>query len=301
MESSGKYTCGGYAAGIIAGITYGLNPLFAKSLLQDGVTVYGMLLWRYILGAIAMALYIRLVGKTLRITSRHVLLLVVLGLMFAGSSTLLFCSYRMIAAGLATTIVYLYPVFTALILVFMGRYPSWQVWLSIVVTLVGVMCMCEPTNGENTHFFLGMVLAALSALSYAGYIVVVNHSRRILELSPETLTFYSILFGTMLFIAIVVGKGIDPMTGMKSVKSVANMVGLAIIPTTISMLAVAISTRNIGSTRTAILGVFEPITAIMVCVAAFSEPLTWRIVIGVAVCFAGVTFMIRRSTPSSKS
>jgi len=34
----------GYAAGIAAGVSYGFNPLFAKPLLDDGVSVYSMLL-----------------------------------------------------------------------------------------------------------------------------------------------------------------------------------------------------------------------------------------------------------------
>ena len=36
----------GFAAGIITGVTYGLNPLFAKPLLQMGVSVDSMLSFR---------------------------------------------------------------------------------------------------------------------------------------------------------------------------------------------------------------------------------------------------------------
>jgi drug/metabolite transporter (DMT)-like permease len=59
----------------------------------------------------------------------------------------------------------------------------------------------------------------------------------------------------------------------------------------ISLLTLAIATRIIGPTRTAILGVFEPITAILIGTLLFLEPITTRMVIGIALCLAAVLFM----------
>ena len=42
----------GYPAGIITGITYGLNPLFAKPLMYDGVSTETILFFRYSIAVI---------------------------------------------------------------------------------------------------------------------------------------------------------------------------------------------------------------------------------------------------------
>jgi len=59
-----------------------------------------------------------------------------------------------------------------------------------------------------------------------------------------------------------------------------------------SLLTLAVSSRYIGPTKTSILGVFEPLTAIMIGTLLFGEPLTLKMGIGVAVCVGAVVFMI---------
>jgi drug/metabolite transporter (DMT)-like permease len=69
-------------------------------------------------------------------------------------------------------------------------------------------------------------------------------------------------------------------------------VGLAILPTIVSTATLAIATRNIGATKASVLGVFEPITAILVGTLVFGEPLTTNIVVGITIAVIAVTFMI---------
>lgn len=40
----------GYSAGIITGITYGLNPLFGIPLMNDGASIDSILFFRYEIG-----------------------------------------------------------------------------------------------------------------------------------------------------------------------------------------------------------------------------------------------------------
>jgi drug/metabolite transporter (DMT)-like permease len=54
----------------------------------------------------------------------------------------------------------------------------------------------------------------------------------------------------------------------------------------------AIATRNIGATKASILGVFEPITAILVGTLVFGEALTSNIIVGILISVVAVTFMI---------
>jgi len=288
-----KRRLAGYLAGFIAGVSYGTNPLFAKPLLESGVPVLVMLFFRYGISAAILAAWMLAKRERFRVKSGEIALLALLGILFAFSSIFLFFSYEFIPSGLATTLVYLYPVFVALIMVFLRFYPSWQTWLSIAATFGGILLLSSPSQGASIRL-PGIILAVASALSYAFYLVIVNRSKRIKNVSEHTLTLYALLTGTALFAAIRTVQGGSITEGVDTLCDWGNLFGLAIVPTMISLLTLAISSRYIGPTKTSILGVFEPLTAIMIGTLLFGEPLTVKMGIGIVVCIAAVVFMILR-------
>lgn len=290
----------GLLCGIVAGVSYGTNPLFAKPLLESGVPVVVMLFFRYALSATLLGIWMLLNGEKLSTSRRELGLLVVLGLLFAGSSIFLFASYEFIPSGLATTLVYLYPVFVALIMVFLHFYPSWQTWLSIVASFGGILLLSSSSQGIDIQL-PGIFLAVLSALSYAHYLIIVNRSSRIKNVSERTITFYALATGTVLFFIMRLIQGGSLVEGVDTPADWANLVGLAIVPTILSLLTLAVSTRFIGPTKTSILGVFEPLTAILIGTALFGEPLTWKMGLGIAICVAAVVFMILKPGSSASS
>ena len=288
-----KRRLAGYLAGFIAGVSYGTNPLFAKPLLESGVPVLVMLFFRYGISAAILAVWMLAKRERFRVKGNEITLLALLGILFACSSLFLFFSYEFIPSGLATTLVYLYPVFVALIMVFLRFYPSWQTWLSIIATFGGILLLSSPSPGASIRI-PGIILAVASALSYAFYLVIVNRSKRIKNVSEHTLTLYALLTGAALFAVIRALQGGSITEGIDTASDWGNLIGLAIVPTMISLLTLAMSSRYIGPTKTSILGVFEPLTAIMIGTLLFGEPLTVKMGIGVAVCIGAVVFMILR-------
>lgn len=288
----------GYVAGIVAGISYGMNPLFGKPLLDAGVPIMVMLFFRYGISAVILAIWMLLRRESVKVSGRELGLLVVLGILFSLSSIFLFTSYEYIPSGLATTLVYLYPVFVALIMVFLRFYPSWQTWLSILASFGGILLLSSPSAGATIHI-LGIVLAVLSALSYSFYLVIVNRSRRIKKVSEHTLTLYALLTGTALFAAIRLCQGGSLVEGIPSPSDWGNLIGLALVPTMISMLTLAMASRYIGPTKTSVLGVFEPLTAILIGSLLFGESLTLRMGLGITICVAAVVFMILKPGKNS--
>lgn len=298
MEQIARKRTLGYIAGIIAGISYGTNPLFAKPLLESGVPVLVMLFFRYGISVLLLSGWMLLKREPFRVKGREIGLLAVLGILFACSSLFLFASYEFIPSGLATTLVYLYPVFVALIMVFLRFYPSWQTWLSIIATFCGILLLSQPSGSVQVKP-LGVLLAICSALSYAFYLVIVNRSKRIKLVSEHTLTLYALLTGMILFATLRICQGGSIVEGIGTAADWANLLGLAIVPTMISMLTLAISSRYIGPTKTSVLGVFEPLTAILIGTVLFREPLSMKMTVGIIICVAAVVFMILK--PGKKS
>ena len=290
----------GLVCGVVAGISYGTNPLFAKPLLLSGVPVLVMLLFRYGISAALLGLWMALSKEKFSVGKREIGLLMLLGFLFGGSSLFLFASYAFIPSGLATTLVYLYPVFVALIMVLLRFYPSWQTWLSIVATFGGIILLSNSSQGAEIRP-AGIILAVMSALSYAFYLVIVNRSKRIKHVSEHTLTLYALVTGAILFAVIRCFQGGSLTEGIDSAADWGNLLGLAVVPTMISMLTLAVSSRFIGPTKTSVLGVFEPLTAILIGTFMFGEPMTWKMGVGIAVCVGAVIFMIVKPGTSAQS
>ena len=281
----------GYSAGIITGITYGLNPLFGIPLMNDGASIDSILFFRYGFSVVLLAAFLILSRQSFKVTPKQLGILLILGLLYTSSSICLFESYKYIASGLATTLIFLYPVFVAIIMVVLRVYPTWQVWLAILATFVGVLILAQ-SDDTQTIDPIGVLLALGSGLSYAIFIVIVNSSRIIRPISSTMLTFYSLSVGMVIFYINTLLSPNDLTTGINGSSAWLCLVGLAILPTIISTATLALSTRKIGATKASVLGVFEPITAIMVGTIAFNEPITTNIIVGISISIAAIIFMI---------
>ncbi len=291
MKPISKNAIIGYPAGIITGITYGLNPLFGIPLMNEGASVESILFFRYGFAVLILGAFLMLSGQKFRVSLKQAGILLVLGLLYTGSSVFLFEAYNYIASGLATTLVFLYPVLVAIIMVFLRVIPSWQVWLAIIATFIGVVIM---TQGDESQAInpIGVLLSLGSATVYAFFIVIINRSKSIGTISNSLLTFYTLTVGAIIFFTKICMSPTPMTTGIEGCGAWMNLLGLALLPTIVSTATLAIATRNIGATKASVLGVFEPITAILVGTIALGETLTTNIVTGILIAMVAVTFMI---------
>ena len=127
MKNISKNAIIGYPAGIITGITYGLNPLFGVPLMKEGAAIESILFFRYAIAVLFLGGFLLLSRQSFKISWKQAGVLLILGLLYTSSSVFLFEAYSYIASGLATTIIFLYPVLVAIIMVFLRVVPSWPV------------------------------------------------------------------------------------------------------------------------------------------------------------------------------
>lgn len=291
MKKLSKNAIIGYPAGIITGITYGLNPMFAVPLMNKGASIESILFFRYLFAVLILGIFMIVSRQSFRISMKQAGVLLTLGLLYTSSSIFLFDAYEYIASGLATTLVFLYPVLVAIIMVFLKVVPSWPVWLAIAATFGGVLIMTQ-SDGTQTINPTGVILSIGSAFVYALFIVIINRSKAIASISNSLLTFYALTIGTIVFLCKIISSDTTITTGITNWQDWLNLLGLALLPTVISTSTLAIASRNIGATKASVLGVFEPITAIVVGTLMFDEPLTTNIIAGISISIIAVTFMI---------
>ena len=279
----------GYTLGAIAAATYGMNPLFALPLYSDGMDADSVLFFRYLFAIPILGIMIKARGRSFRLNRREILPLVALGLLVAASSLTLFLSYNYMDAGIASTILFVYPIMVALIMAMVFKEKiTLQTAFCILLALAGIGMLYQGGNGA-TLSFTGTLLVIASALSYAIYIVGINQSS-LKNVATLKVTFYILLFGVSLFlIRLDFGQAV---TMPQKWYMWGNLIALAIFPTAISFLCTTSAIQYIGSTPTAILGALEPVTAVIIGVTVFGEALTPRILCGILMIIAAVTLII---------
>lgn len=279
----------GFIYGAIAAASYGMNPLFALPLYAAGMSVDTVLFYRYFFAVIVLGILMKAQGQSFALRSSDIIPLAIMGVLVSFSSLLLFLSYNYMDAGIASTILFVYPVMVAVIMgVFFKEKISPITAFSILLALSGIAILYQG-DGNKPLSTLGIIFVLLSSLSYAIYIVGVNRSS--LKRLPTTkLTFYAILFGLSIFIV-----RLNFCTDLQLIPSAllwADALALAILPTVVSFICTALAIHYIGSTPTAILGALEPVTALFFGILLFNEKLTPRLMIGILMIITAVTLII---------
>lgn len=279
----------GFICGALAAASYGMNPLFALPLYQAGIGTDSVLFLRYFFAIMMLGIMMKVKGETFSIARRDILPLFSLGILFSCSSLLLFLSYSYMDAGIASTILFVYPVMVAVIMaIFFHERLGILTIFAITMAITGISLLYKGGNGESLSL-IGIALVIFSSLTYAIYMVWVNR----LHLQPMStikLTFYVLLFGILIYV-VRLRFGMDlqiPQTTFLW----ANACSLAIFPTVISLLLLTMSIHSIGSTPTAILGALEPVTALFFGVMVFGERLTPRLLTGITLILIAVTLIV---------
>lgn len=279
----------GYLCGIGAAVCYGTNPLGALYLYEDGINANSVLFYRFALAVVMLGMLMAARRKSLKVSRRELSLLCALGVVFSTSSITLYFSFCFMDAGIASTLLFVYPVMVAVImaLLFKERLPAVSVF-AIMLSLSGI-AMLYHGDGGATLSTRGVMLVMFSSLSYAVYIVVVNKSP--LRMSSMKLTFYVLFFGmlTVLTNSFITGLHIQMLTTPR-MWSCAFM--LALLPTVFSLVLMTISVHETGSTPTAVMGALEPLTAVVIGVAVFGEQLTPRLAAGIVLILTAVIMII---------
>ena len=106
----------GYILAAISAATYGMNPLFALPLYDGGMDLFSVLFFRYLFAIPILVIMLKLRRRDFSIKRDDITPLLILGVLFAMSSITLFSSYNHMDAGVASTILFVYPIMVALIM-----------------------------------------------------------------------------------------------------------------------------------------------------------------------------------------
>lgn len=279
----------GFLYGIISSASFGLIPLFAIPAMQHGMDFMNVITYRFLFATIALAILLKVRKVSFAIEKSDLPTLLLLSVFYIVSSVFLLWGYKFMPSGIATTIHFMYPVITTLVMMLLFHEKnSLSRTLAILMAIGGVYAL-SYTDAQGETNLVGIIIVLLSAVGYAFYLVTVGQ-RKNKELKGLRLTFYVFFFSTLMLI-----------TGMLTTSSLhlipdiptfGNLLLLAIIPTIVSNLTLIEAIKYIGATQTSVLGAMEPVTAVIVGITVFGEAFTLPIAIGIVLIIAAVTIII---------
>ena len=264
---------------------YGANPLGALPLYAEGINTCSVLFYRY---AIAVVMAVR--RKPLAVSRRDLAIMALLGVLFAASSLSLFMSFLFMGAGVASTLLFVYPVMVAVMMaVFFKERVTRSTVLAIALALTGVALLYKGDGGKPLSG-AGVSLVMVSSLTYALYIIIVNKSP--LRMSSVKMTMYVLTFAVAVAVAMSFTDPANHLQLLHTPRQWGLALLLAVVPTVLSLLLMVIAVHDVGSTPTAIMGALEPVTAVVISVALFGELVTARLVIGIVLILAAVLLTV---------
>lgn len=294
QKSESSRVLQGFLVGLLAAVCYGFIPFFTLPIKNGGEELFMsdscILFYRFGIASLLLATVMVVQRKSFRVTRGELVTLTYLAFISDGSALFLIDGYNYMPSGVATTIHFMYPVITALIMIIYyheARRPSTM--LAILMAVVGVGVLSWTTDGSIS--ITGVIIVLISAVCYALYIIRVNRSRAA-TMDSARLVFYVMFIGAIIFAGDALRQ--DTLRPITSTVQLTHLVSLAFICTFVTNLALVYSVKRIGSTMAAVLGALEPLTAVVLgcTVLTPAEPFTLQVACGILLIIPAVVIII---------
>ncbi len=282
----------GFIVGLVAAVCYGFIPFFTLPIKQGNAADFMsdpcILFYRFGFASLIVALAMVVQRKSFKVTRGELVTLIYLSFISDGSALFLIDGYNYMSSGVATTLHFMYPVATAIIMmVFYHEARRASTLFAVVMAVVGVAVLSWDTSGKAS--VTGIVIVLISALCYALYIIRVNRSRAA-TMDGTKLVFYILFIGALIFGGEALRQG--SFAPISTNLQLTHLLALSVICTFITNVALVYSVKRIGSTMVAVLGALEPLTAVVVGCLVFGEAFTWQVVVGILLIIPAVLLIV---------
>lgn len=274
----------GIIAAVLAAFIYGFTPILGKLTYLEGSNSLSLTFYRSFLSIPMLFIILKYNKVPLKITKEELGKLTVLGILGPSLTAItLYGAYNYISVGMTTTIHYVYPVLVCMVCIFLFKEKIKKEKIAaLILSTIGVFMFFE---GSFSGSIIGIILALLSGVAYGAFIIFMEKSK-IDIMYPFKITFYTCIIASMIIF----------LYGMINEQLVFKMTLLgwfytclmALLASVIANSLMPIAVKNIGATVSSILGMFEPITSVVLGILFLSEPFTYKNIIGCALILAGV-------------
>ena len=278
---------------VLSSVAFGVMPILAKLAYNEGATTYSVLFLRFIFAAIMIFYYLIKNKISLKLSKKQILLVILLGIFgYSGTAGCLFLAYNYISVGLATMVLYTYPIIVSLLSYFIYNEKLYtKKIICFILSLVGLYALI----GVNTASLnaKGLLLSAMSAIFYSLYVIGAS-STEIKKINCFVMTFYvSIVSAVTMGI---LGVGTNTLNFNFTFYSLVCVLLLAFISTVVALMAFLQGVKIIGPSKASILSTLEPIVSLILGYFILKQVVTLQQVFGsILIIFAVLLLTIDKS------
>ncbi|CAM2833681.1 DMT family transporter [Helicobacter burdigaliensis] len=258
-----------------ASIAYGIMPIWTVLAQKNGFGSDFILFFRFFFSALLLLAWIRFKKIPLKLPKIKLWHFFFLGgFLYTAQAGAYLESLRFIPATLSVLIYHIYPIIVALIAIFFLKDRlKFSTLLCLVLCFLGLVLILQIPQNLTLSYF-GIALSLIGALFYALYVIFSKNIT--FGISSVVCSFYICLFASfVMFIIFTFKGGIEP----ASINSlgILSLLGLTFISTLFSMMAYFLGISKLGVTKTAILGMIEPLVAVLLSLIILKESLNlWQ-------------------------
>ena len=281
---------------ILAATIYGCTGILAKVTYSEGCNTMTLTMFRSVFSAPVLYLYLKLRGVSLKVTKKQMKTLILLGIMGATlTSVFLYGSYNYISVGLTTCIHFVYPVIVAIVsvAVFKDKISKSKI-IAIVLSVAGLAMFLEKDLDLN---MTGIIFALLSGVVYSIYVLAMDKGG-VRDLHPMAIAFYCCCVASVLLFCY--GTATDQLVYDMTPKGWFYMFVMAMCVSVGANSMIPVAVKNVGGTVTSIMGMFEPISTVILGYLVLDETMTIRGLVGCALVIAAVVILTLESAVEKK-
>src|ERR1035437_4879234 len=305
----------GIGLGALAGAAYGTGPLFFKAyVFPAGVDWIAMLVWRFAFATLVSWIWLLLQPRAraaLRDLDRWtVARLLFTGAFFIVNASVYYAAIERIDISLVALLMSTYPAMVAVVSLRLGyRFEGRLAWGSLAIVILGTV-LTDGGIDSNTNQS-GIVLALLSPIAYAIYIVItawmagerpgqtayMRSRGKGAEVSPPVAG--AVMMTGAWIATLVLGIGAREPILPTQIPSAAwlGFVGHGVFAAAGAIQAFYASAARIGAAQASLMATVEPIVVIFLGVTFLGEAFAPIRVVGAAVVLTGV-LLAQFATPS---
>ncbi|MBQ9844620.1 MAG: EamA family transporter [Oscillospiraceae bacterium] len=277
---------------LTAGIAWGSLGIFTRNLVIYGFTPKDIVLVRNFGGLVVMTVLFFFMDRNIfRIKLRHFPFFIGTGIVSVMAFTLLyFTCQQHCSLAVSAILLYTSPVFVMVMsaLIWKDKITK-QKLLALFVTLAGCAAVSGIFSGNLTVTAFGFITGIGSGFFYALYSIFGRFALQ--HYKPYTVTYYTFLCAglTSLLVASP-AKVISTFSLSPSVPFLA--VCLVLIGTVLPFVMYTKGLAEVESGKAAILACMEPVSAALVGVIVFGEPMTMSVAAGL-LCILTAVYILR--------
>lgn len=271
----------------LSALFFGWAGVLTKLVTLGGVSIPSILFFRGLLGACLLFLLARGAGQGLRVSFYHLKRISLLALLGTALTLLLLnLSYTYMPVGSATTVHFLYPAAVIVAESFISRQKPAK--LTIIILLISTVSIAILFEGFPPGAALGLLFAGLSVFSWSFQLLYLDRSC-LRQIPNFTLAFYQSCI--LMLVGLLAGV-FSPHTWAFAIKELPQLAAISLINSVLATVLLRLGIERVGAGITAVLSVFEPVSALLFGMLLLREHLSVLQLAASGVILASITIMI---------